>query len=86
MRREKRRGTHRLLQIGDEVITILVLLQTGEGHLRSGDVLNGAKIGHCVSHRNTLGTGSTHLFGVFEVLEEGVFAPCDTLAHVGGGV
>jgi len=39
-----------------------------------------------VSYRNTLGAGSTNLFGVFEVLEEGVLAPGYTLAHVGGSV
>ena len=39
-----------------------------------------------VSHGNALGTGSTNLFGVFEVLEESVLAPGYTLAYVGGSV
>jgi len=39
-----------------------------------------------LSYWNTLGTGCTNLFGVFEVLEEGAIAPGYTLAHVGGSV
>ena len=31
--------TYRLLEVGDELVPVLVLLETGEGHLRAGDVL-----------------------------------------------
>ena len=39
-----------------------------------------------ISHGNILGAGFTNLFGVFEVLEESVLVPSDTLAYIGGGV
>ena len=31
--------TYRLLHVGDEVVPVIVLLETSEGHLRAGDVL-----------------------------------------------
>lgn len=39
-----------------------------------------------VNYGNTLGTGSTNLFGVFEVLEEGTLVPGYALIYVGGSV
>ena len=40
MARADRFGTYSLLQVGDEVIAVLILLQTGKGHLRTRDVLS----------------------------------------------
>lgn len=35
--------TYRLLEVGDELVPVLVLLETGERHLRAGDVLDAEK-------------------------------------------
>ena len=32
--------TYRLLEVGDEVVPVLLLLETSERHLRTGDVLH----------------------------------------------
>lgn len=38
-RRLCRRKTHLVLEVGDKVIAVLVLLEAGKGHLCAGDVL-----------------------------------------------
>lgn len=52
------------LEVRDQIGALSGLLQTGEDHLGSGDVL----------------------LGVFQVLEQGVLVPRDTLGLVGVGV
>ena len=39
--RERDRLTHLLLHVGNEVVAVLGLLETSEGHLGAGDVLLG---------------------------------------------
>ena len=37
--------TYRLLEVGDEVVAIFILFETGERHLRTGDVLQDVQVG-----------------------------------------
>lgn len=53
-----------LLQVGDEVVSVLGLFKSTKGHLGARNVL----------------------FGVLEVVKEGVLVPCDALLLVGLGV
>lgn len=78
------RTTYLLLEIGDDVLPVLLLLQASEGHLGTRDILRNR---HEHQHRNKHNTNiAAHLFGVFEVLEKSVLVPCDTLVDVGRGV
>lgn len=78
------RTTYLLLEIGDDVLPVLLLLQASEGHLGTRDILRNR---HQHQHRNKHNTNiAAHLFGVFEVLEKSVLVPCDTLVDVGRGV
>ncbi len=38
-RKTEREKTYRLLEVSNEIVAILVLLKTGERHLRTGNVL-----------------------------------------------
>ncbi len=74
--------TYSGLHVSDEVIAVLIFLQSSERHLCTGDVL--------VTAPNKLGQQRAlhdvaevpHLFGVLQVVNHRVLAPCDTLADV----
>lgn len=72
-------STYRVLEIGNEIVPVLVLLKTGERHLGSRDVL-------CGMSNNSTSWQVTYLFRVLQVLEESGFVPRDALADVGSGV
>ena len=78
--------TYRLLEVCDEVVAVLLLLETSERHLCSGDVLSRNKsrvssVLTCVRSAST-----AHLLWVLEVLEESLLLPNDPLVHVRGRV
>lgn len=76
--------TYGILQPCDEVIAVLLLLQTCERHLGARDVLLRT---HTISMPDVNEDEEmTHLFGVFQVLEESVLVPCNALVDVGGSV
>ena len=79
------RDTYGLLEVGDEVVAVLVLLETRERHLRARDVLvaTGVMSADAIAGPTPRGT---YLLGVLEVLEESVLVPCNALRHVGGSV
>ena len=65
----RRKITNRLFEEGNNVIAVLLLLESGEGHGRTRDVL-------CdVNEICKTPKVGAYLFGVCEVLEKRVFAP-----------
>lgn len=75
--------TYRFLEVGDEVVTVLLLLQAGKRHLCTRNVL------WIVTRQNLEYMGNndvTHLFGVLEVFEKSLFVPVDALVDVGSSV
>ena len=76
-------ATYGILEVGNKVVAVLVLLETGKRHLCAGDVLFDAGQGQPPSAGQSV---NTHLLGVLKVLEEGVLVPGDTLVHVRSGV
>ena len=80
--------TYRLLKVGDEVVTILVLLETSERHLSTGDVLEEEHELQCHGGAlcSTVQEDATYLLGVLEVIEQSLLFPYNSLVHVGSGV
>ena len=76
--------THVLLEPGDEVVPVLVLLQTSKRHLGARNVLGGAM--SCVRGISTGMPADAYLLRILEVLEESVLVPCNAFADVRSGV
>lgn len=51
------RSTHSLLHVGDKVVPVLGLLQTGKGHLGTRDVLSVSPCAHTTSDVGVNGVG-----------------------------
>ena len=91
----KRRGTvglkvtDRLFEVGDNVVPILLLLETSKGHSRTRNVLERAH-----EQKTHISDNCTHnacnckayLFGVREVLKERIRAPFNSLLLIRIGV
>lgn len=75
--------TYLLLEPGDEIVTVLLLLQASKGHFGARDVLRRVM---GISAPLLTGHEMTYLLGVLEVFEKGLLAPCNALVDVGSGV
>jgi hypothetical protein len=80
-----RRMTYRLLQICNEVVPVLLLLETDEVHTRARDVLH--KVIALVGvDAQQISMTATNLFGVFKVGEQCILSPYNALLHVGSRI
>lgn len=73
---------YRCLEPSDEIIAVLVLLETRKGHLGAGNILADDSMMLVEPREERV----TYLFRVLEILKQRVFVPYDTLVDVGSGI